>query len=153
MIGRGTAIVGLLVVGVALTACSRPEDRTADRIETLLMTEPSTRSGPMMIWPSDAPLRTYVRYYQPVADYRGDSDLPPTTMVDTMRGWPEGTTRRVVFGIYLRQGSLWDEDRAAGRVHVASGQLPQAFHGGCDVVNVAYDPEEDRILGVWCNVP
>ena len=145
---------GLLAIGVALTACTGPEDRTADRVETLLMTEPSAMSGPLMTWPAEAaPLRTYVRFYQPAETYRGDSDLPPTTTVDPMPGWPEGTTRRVVFGIYLRQGSLWGEHSRAGRVHVASGQLPQAFHGGCDVVNVVYDPQADLIPGVWCNVP
>ncbi|WGM30024.1 hypothetical protein [Brevundimonas sp. NIBR11] len=148
MIGRTLAPVG---VALALAGCTWPEDRIADRIENLLMTPASPEVPAITTWPPDAaPLATYVRFYQPAGGY-DDPTLPLTTIAGPMPDWPDESTRRVVVAVYVRENGYGSEGRPAGRVHVKAGELPAIFHGGCEVVNVIYDPKADAILGVWCN--
>ncbi len=97
------------------------------------------------------PLREYRRVYAGPAVHTED-DLPFTTLSTPMPDWPEPRTKPVGVGVFVVPGA-WDDPRPAGRSITPVEDLPSRFHGGCDVINVVFDPDTGRALGGWCNVP
>jgi hypothetical protein len=94
-----------------------------------------------------APLTRYSRWYTTIR-VKSVDDLPFSTIQD---GVPVPAGKSLVLGIYALRGGLWGVEPAGTKI-VSIGDFPQFVHGGCDAVNVVYDPARKKILGTWCNV-
>ena len=128
-----------LLLCVGLGSCSERELTRAD----------IARFEQQLVLPAGAaPLPAYGRHYAPPRLY-SEEDLPFTTLVDSMPGWPEPRTAPVAVGVFvMRDMEGWT---GAGVHLVEEEDLPYAFDGGCRVVNVIFDPESMRTMAVWCN--
>jgi len=124
-----------LVACAGLTSAGLPSERSIARLESQL----SMPSGA-------APLDAYARYYAFTVPAHPE-DAPFTT-------WTDGAVlpvgRQIVIGVFLKP-EAWG-NQPLGVHAVTLSEIPYAVHGGCWAVNVAYDPEADRVLAVWCNV-
>ncbi len=112
----------------------------------------SPRDGPLATPDRARPLDQYVRHYAFVT-LRSEEDLPFTT-IGTPPGDPTvvaaGFTGRRIAGVLVLESIM---ARPAGVVLTRREALPEFFHQGCAVVNVVYDPDADRLVSAWCNVP
>lgn len=129
-----------------LPASSPLVSRTPELSETAI-----DRFEAQLTMPSGAhPLNAYRRVYAgPIT--RTDEDLPFTTIATPIAGWPPGESRSVGVGVLVIPGEFTMPD-PTGRFVEPVTELPSVVHGGCDVVNVVFDPDSGRTLGAWCNV-
>jgi len=99
-----------------------------------------------VILPAGAPQKSrYARYYS-FRTIRSEQDLPFTgtfgfTLASPVRVWTAVFVR--VTGPGSEPPGIWT---------VAEDQVPQVFHGGCDVINVIADARTGTTLGSWCNM-
>ncbi len=99
------------------------------------------------------PLDQYVRHYA-FAFLRSEEDLPFTTIgtpPDDPADLARGYTGRRIIGVLVLESVL--EQPARVVLTHRRDALPEVYHQGCAVVNVVYDPEADRLISAWCNVP
>lgn len=136
--GLRTASVTTVVLAVAACSPSQPTPADIRRFEADIA------------MPAGAgPPGEYARYYAPPRVYTID-DLPFTTIAEPAPGWAEPRTSPVVAAVFVRPG-VWSQ--APPGIHVVdAGRLPFAVHGGCDAVNLLFDPASGRTLAAWCNI-
>ena len=96
-----------------------------------------------------APLSTYARYYTDPRRY-SEGDLPFTTLIDPICGWPEPRQSPVVVALFV-EPNLWGSHSAGAHI-VEASRLPYPVHGGCRAVNLILDPVSGSTLAAWCNV-
>lgn len=130
----------LLVLVIYTLFRAVPERSYVDRLEAQLISYPVEGLG-------DAPLpvNTYVRYY---ADVRPRSLADLRVNVPAALKLPPG--KALIVGV-LVQPSI-DRNMGPPGIHrVRIDALPVIGDGGCDVVDVVYDPNQDAILDARCH--
>lgn len=86
------------------------------------------------------PKTSYSRYYL-LAYVRDDGDVPFTLT----SAFNLSQRRKVWMGIF-------DADGRGGFHRVASAKdMPQVFHGGCEIVNLIADADTGETIESWCN--
>ncbi|AGK47507.1 hypothetical protein BTI_2233 [Burkholderia thailandensis MSMB121] len=74
--------------------------------------------------------------------------MPPGTLLNSYTRYYYGLLQhrhRLLVGIFVRDGGT-------STVHITSQEkAPAIFEGGCDVVNLKYDVDADKVLAVFCN--
>lgn len=146
---KRAAVLALVVIALAIYTVVRPvpERSDVDRLEARLAEFPvqgMDRQSPE--------LGAFSRYYANVRPKTWD-DLPFFTTIPAEVELPQ---RALVAGVLFKPGTPLAEEgdwnaKGVGAFRVPSGKLPTAVHGGCNVVNVLYDPRDDFIVAAWCN--
>jgi len=130
----------LLVLVIYTVFRAVPERSYVDRLEAQLDNYPVEGLG-------DASLRVagYVRYY---------ADVRPRTPADLRVSVPPSLSlprdRALIVGVLLRPAA--DPRKGPPGIHrVRIAELPIIGDGGCDAIDVVYDPKQDSILDARCH--
>ena len=136
-----------IVVGLLLTACATPEQKTRDRLTDRIEDRVRLPEGAGQLdeyaryyaFAADGLVKgIYVPGYEPPDPNDGCSELLPDSSLRDIPCVDEGPSE-----YRLRVGQRrWMEDVQ---------HLPLYFDGGCSVVTVIYDPKADKVIASDCN--
>lgn len=90
----------------------------------------------------------YARSYL-LAHVESTEDTPYFT---TSEEFELSRPKRVWAAVYVLAEPHSATKRAGLQVHARPEQMPIAFHGGCEVVNLVADARTGETLASWCNV-
>lgn len=140
---KRAAVLAAIVLALALYTIWRsvPEKSVIDQLETRLgvYSIKSLGGRPLAV-------ESYVRHYAVVRP-RAAKDLPFTTVPGSLADPPD---KRLIAGVLTTPDAARGERPSVKRV--ARRDLPVVVRGGCDTVNVLYDPSEDQMIDAWCNL-
>lgn len=141
---KRAAVLAAAVLALALYTAWRsvPEKSEIDRLETRLADYSIKTLGG-----EPQPLARYARRYALIRPSKA-KDLPFTTLPASLGEAPH---KRLIAGVLTLAEP--GQDPPAGIRRVARRELPVVVRGGCRTVNVLYDPSEDAMIDVWCNMP
>ena len=141
---KRAAVLGLVVLALAVYTIWRsvPEKSVIDQLESRLGGYAIKTLGGR-----PEPVDRYVRHYAVINPGKA-GDLPFTTIPGSLRDAPR---KRLIAGVLTLPEA--GKDQRAGIRRVAERELPVVERGGCNTVNVLYDPSDDALIDVWCNLP
>ena len=98
--------------------------------------------------PGVAGKERYARHYL-LMDVKSSDDTPFFT---TSPEFVLPEARRVWVGVLVRPGERFSPGSPGVRVVERAADMPELYHGGCDVVNLVADAATGRTLSSSCNV-
>ena len=133
----GTAIILTIVSVIGCSAATDPAGvLSVETVDAKVVMPPGTRR------------ENYGRAYV-LSSVQATADTPFFT---TSAEFNLAKPRNVWAGVFVKRGGLHGASFDGVKVVARPEEMPQFFHGGCDVVNVVADPASGRTLSSWCNV-
>lgn len=140
---KRAAVLAAIVLALAFYTLWRsvPEKSVVDELETRLNAYSIKTLGG-----EPRPVAGYVRHYA-VINPREARDLPFTTVPGGLSDPPR---KRLIAGVLTAPDAARGERPGVKRV--SKRDLPVVVRGGCDTVNVLYDPSDEQLIDAWCNL-
>ncbi len=130
-------VAGLgLFIAITVSGCA-PHDATAATVDDLA------------ILPVGAsPKASYARSYF-LATIK-DTDSTPYFTTSEDFDLPE--PKRFWVAVYVHSDALSGKAHSPFQLVTKADQMPMAFHGGCQVINLVADATTGKTLSSWCNI-